>query len=76
MSQFLKPDNIWTYKTIKHLKIINFCTPLNFTWFIIVPFIFTQLDDLCVYTKNILRTDKIKNTIKMPSFIPSFLLSG
>ena len=29
--QFSKPDNIWTYNTIKHLKIINFCTPLNFT---------------------------------------------
>ena len=46
---FSKPDNIWTYNIIKHLKIINFRGLLNFTWIIIAPFIFIQLADLCVY---------------------------
>ena len=48
-SEFLKPGNIWRYNIIKHPKIINFFTPLKFTWIITAPFIFTQLDDLCVY---------------------------
>ena len=47
--QFSKPDNIWTYDIIKHLKTINFSAPPNFTWIIIAFFIFMQLADLGVY---------------------------
>ena len=34
---------------MKHHRVVNFCAPLNFMWVIIALFIFTQLDDLCVY---------------------------
>ena len=65
ISQFSKPDNIWTYNVIKHLKIINFRSPLSFTWITIEPFIFMQLAHLGVYAMINIAHWQNKNIVKM-----------
>ena len=64
---------IWTCNIIKHLKIINFCPSLNFTWIIIEPFIFMQVAHLCVYAMINTAHWQNKNIVKMRIIVVKML---